>query len=326
MINFKELKDQYSRFSFSEKVSVLERLIPGIRDLQGGDYIALNPRRDDRELGSFRIDIETGKFNDFASDDKGGDIIDLTALAYGCDLPTAARKLSDIIGSPSSITQIVAAANAIASCSEITPLAKKKKIDPGFIWSRSAKSDHEYFKQKHISIGNARVNCYRGRKQLVVPLTDFIPENETDFCIKGLQFIQEDGSKKFPTLVKGLFYIASGYSCQRDTIILVEGYATACSIAESTELYTIAAMSACNMKAVALRIRELLPNSKIIIAADNDEAGIKAAKDTSRTLGCNVQIIRPTYENDFNDMLVKTSPDDLRFFVLQSIEKETVDA
>jgi phage/plasmid primase-like uncharacterized protein len=80
------------------------------------------------------------------------------------------------------------------------------------------------------------------------------------------------------------------------------------------------------MKAVALRIRELLPNSKIIIAADNDDAGIKFAKDTFHALGCNAQIIRPTCENDFNDMLIKTSLANLRFFILESIEKETVNA
>jgi phage/plasmid primase-like uncharacterized protein len=78
------------------------------------------------------------------------------------------------------------------------------------------------------------------------------------------------------------------------------------------------------MNAVAMRIRELLPNSKIIIAADNDDVGIKAANDTFHALGYNAQIICPTYEKDFNDMLIKTSCDDLRFFILQSTEKETV--
>jgi hypothetical protein len=42
-------------------------------------------------------------------------------------------------------------------------------------------------------------------------------------------------------------------------IVIAEGYATARSIYEATGLFVIAAMSACNMKAVALKIHDLFP-------------------------------------------------------------------
>ncbi|MDR2645851.1 MAG: hypothetical protein LBC04_01575 [Holosporaceae bacterium] len=224
MVNFEELKSRYRFLSRDEKIVVLQRLIPGRETIQGSDYVALNPGRNDSKPGSFRIDIETGKFHDFASGNKGGSIIDLTAFAYGCDLPTAAKKLSDIIGN-----------NSVASCSKISSfvakLAKKKKINPNYIWSKSFKSeDHEYLKRKRISIGNAKVNCYQDKKQLVIPLIDSIPENKSNLCIKGLQFIREDGSKSFPMPFKELFYVASDYDCKQNTIVLAEGYATACSI------------------------------------------------------------------------------------------------
>ncbi|MDR2724126.1 MAG: toprim domain-containing protein, partial [Holosporaceae bacterium] len=149
-----------------------------------------------------------------------------------------------------------------------------KKIDPIYIWSRSVKSDdHEYLRRKHIGSCNAKVNVYCGRKQLVIPLIDSIPHNG----LKGLQLIQEDGSKSFPLPFKGLFHVASGGQC--NPIVIAEGYATAVSIYEATGLFTIAARSACNMKTVALKVRELFPYSDIIIAADNDDAGRRAAKE-----------------------------------------------
>jgi putative DNA primase/helicase len=199
--------------------------------------------------------------------------------------------------------------------------AKRKKIDPNYIRSRSIKSeDHGYLRRKCIGSGNARINFYNGRKQLVIPLIDSIPNKD----LKGLQFIREDGSKSFPLPFKGLFHVASCGQCNPDTLVIAEGYATARSIYEATGLFVIAAMSACNMKAVALKIRDLFLCSDIVIAADNDEAGRRAAEETSRALGCNVQIICPTQGKDFNDMLVRVGSDSLKSYILSSIKTEAV--
>ena len=42
--------------------------------LDGHEYVALNPTRTDRHAGSFRINIHTGRWADFATGDKGGDV------------------------------------------------------------------------------------------------------------------------------------------------------------------------------------------------------------------------------------------------------------
>jgi putative DNA primase/helicase len=102
--------------------------------------------------------------------------------------------------------------------------------------------------------------------------------------------------------VAGLFHIASKYDCDQSVVMICEGYATAVSIYFATELYVVAAMSTSNLKKVALKIRELLPHSKVILAADNDEAGLKTAKEALQALGANVEIIHPTECNDFNDV------------------------
>ncbi len=59
--------------------TLLERWLPGGR-FRGGEYIALNPNRDDKRLGSFRISTQTGRWADFATQDRGGDVISLYAF------------------------------------------------------------------------------------------------------------------------------------------------------------------------------------------------------------------------------------------------------
>ncbi|MEZ5783201.1 MAG: hypothetical protein R3D70_16590 [Rhizobiaceae bacterium] len=64
----------------------------------GREWIARNPRRNDRHVGSFKINIDTGKWADFATDDRGGDPISLAAFLAGTGQAEAARNLADMLG------------------------------------------------------------------------------------------------------------------------------------------------------------------------------------------------------------------------------------
>ena len=76
---------------------VLERWLPG-GICQGGEYTALNPTRVDRHLGSFRINIRTGRWADFATGDRGGDVISLAAYLFRLSQVEAARRLAGVVG------------------------------------------------------------------------------------------------------------------------------------------------------------------------------------------------------------------------------------
>ncbi len=293
MIDFQSIKQRYS-----ENPQPILRHLVGKGKIEGGDYVALNPKRNDSRLGSFRIDIQTGRFHDFATGDRGGSILDLASFVYDCDLLTAAQKLQELF--PFLASTSVAA--------DIVP-AKKKKLDSNYIWSLSTVSQHKYLNKKKVTIGNARVNLYEGNAQLVIPLTGSCPTNAENLQIKGLQFIKEDGRKSFPLPFKALFHVASDYGVSKETIVICEGCATARSIAESIDYYVIAAMSACNLKCVVEKIAKQFPNSKIVIAADNDEAGRKAAEDAKRAVKT-IEIVYPTHGcNDFNDLHVAYGAD-----------------
>lgn len=173
-----------------------------------------------------------------------------------------------------------------------------------------------------------------------------MPEKLEDLEIKGLQFISEDGQKRFFGSFKGLFHVASDYKRSKDVIVIAEGYATARSIVQALQVApsgsnefpyskvcreiekidsdktgipsdscthntgagtfpVLAAMSSINMKPVAEKIADQFPNSEIIIAADNDEAGRKAATESQKAISGKVfcTAVYPSPEfNDFNDI------------------------
>lgn len=82
----------------SAALSAADRLVP--RWLPGGrrsghEWAARNPTRDDRNVGSFSVNLMTGRWGDFATGDKGGDLLSLCAyLFHGGDQVAAARELA----------------------------------------------------------------------------------------------------------------------------------------------------------------------------------------------------------------------------------------
>ena len=77
--------------------SLLATWLPDGKQI-GGEWVALNPTRQDRRAGSFKINIKTGIWSDFATGDRGGDPISLYAYLNGLRQIEAARKLRDMLG------------------------------------------------------------------------------------------------------------------------------------------------------------------------------------------------------------------------------------
>lgn len=76
---------------------ILARWLPeGRRD--AAEWVARNPTRNDRKPGSFRINMRTGKWADFATGAKGGDPISLCAYLFGLTQLEAAERLADMLG------------------------------------------------------------------------------------------------------------------------------------------------------------------------------------------------------------------------------------
>lgn len=67
---------------------------------QGLEWVSVNPTRADAKPGSFSVNTVTGAWSDFATGDKGGDLVSLVKYLDGAaDMLTAARALAAFCGS-----------------------------------------------------------------------------------------------------------------------------------------------------------------------------------------------------------------------------------
>lgn len=77
--------------------AILHRFLPG-GVVRGHEYIVRNPTRADRTPGSFKINLHTGRWSDFATNDSGGDVISLVAYVNRIGQLDAARLVLEAIG------------------------------------------------------------------------------------------------------------------------------------------------------------------------------------------------------------------------------------
>lgn len=86
-----------ARSALGSSVAICQRWFPDGR-MEGHEWVARNPKRADHSAGSFKINIRTGKWGDFATGDGGGDLISLCAWLFGLNQADAARQVARMVG------------------------------------------------------------------------------------------------------------------------------------------------------------------------------------------------------------------------------------
>lgn len=76
---------------------LVERWLAGGRR-EGREWVVRNPKRSDRRPGSFRVNLSSGRWADFATGDGGGDPVSLAAFLFDLSQGEAARRLADMLG------------------------------------------------------------------------------------------------------------------------------------------------------------------------------------------------------------------------------------
>jgi len=166
--------------------------------------------------------------------------------------------------------------------------------------------DHPYLETKMICANTAKVLD----GVLLIPLMG------PDGKLKSLQQIYENGQKRFLAggQIKGCFTVING---SPKTIYLCEGYATGETIHAATGCKVYCALTAGNLKEVAIWISEKYPCNELVICADDDHEtevkigenpGIVKAQAAAEATGATV--IVPTFKDeygksDFNDILLE---------------------
>ena len=184
--------------------------------------------------------------------------------------------------------------------------------------AHEAGPENPYLRRKGLTAapGGAREDSSGA---LIIPLYD------STGSMAGVQRISPDGSKRFPWgfAKKGCFAWLDG---AQETVLICEGYATACSLHAATGYAVVAALDAGNLPEVAPVIRQVLPQSRIIICADNDQwtqkqgrpwnPGMEYARRAANAVGGSV--ISPSFRDlagnptDFNDLMVREGLDEVR--------------
>jgi hypothetical protein len=83
--------------ALSNADAVVHRWLPNGRR-EGVEWIALNPTRGDSKPGSFKINLRTGSWADFATGDRGGDLVSLAAYLHRLKQAEAALRCAAMIG------------------------------------------------------------------------------------------------------------------------------------------------------------------------------------------------------------------------------------
>ncbi|RUR13505.1 toprim domain-containing protein [Legionella sp. km772] len=281
----------------------------------GGNYIALNPRRNDQSLGSFCLNLQKGFWVDYATGDRGGDPVSYFAYINALSQSEAGKILSTSTGT--TVTY------------QIPTVFKAPKVN--------TKSQNPYCQQiwrEAQSANGTLVEDYlHGRGfNLTVPKTlrfhpslYHAPSKQFFPCMVGAILKWPDqklmgihrtyldpitAKKASADINKMMLGKASGGAVRlsplSELLIIAEGIESALSVLQVQPNATVwAALSAGGIKNLCLPDETTVKT--IIIAADHDPTGIKAAIQAANLwvlMGRKVKIALPPKACDFNDVLM----------------------
>jgi hypothetical protein len=83
--------------ALSASLTLVPRWLPEGRR-EGSEWVATNPTRVDKRRGSFKINLRTGRWSDFAVGTSGGDLIGLAAYVFGLSQGEAAVNIAKALG------------------------------------------------------------------------------------------------------------------------------------------------------------------------------------------------------------------------------------
>lgn len=236
----------------------------------------------------------------------------------------------------------------IQSCVQQTPKATQThkavaKPNPNTMWGHAKScSEHAYLASKRVKNHGTKCQiadgslCEKvfwttnqdGVSEYLTGNLLLIPLYNINRALCGLQAIDEQGRKSFlkGMAKKGLFYPLSGgikitpeYS---GLLYIAEGFATAATIYELTDVPTIMAIDAGNLKAVALVWHQHCPQAQIIIAGDCDASGTGQRAAFEAAAPINARVVLPKFSeanqaanlpsgklpSDFNDLYLLEGP------------------
>lgn len=291
--------------------SLLKQWLPTGR-AAGAEWTALNPRRHDKRPGSFRVNLRSGRWADFATGDGGGDPVSLYAYLFtGGRQGAAARELD---GGRSAVRPMGAAKVAKAArfgADEARRIARARALyaaaEPiggaaeAYLISRALRPAPAWTRLRTAALRHPDA----GEHSAIVA-----PVRGAGGALDGIQrtFLTAHGRKlpvRDPKLSLGRVRGGAIWLAEPVAeLVLCEGLEDGLSLAQELPGASVWAAPGAGMLA-AMCLPPIV--SSVIIAADNDGAGEQAARRAAEHFaseGRRVRIMRPdpAYK-DWNDQL-----------------------
>jgi hypothetical protein len=291
--------------------------LPGGRYV-GHEYVVKNPTRYDRQEGSFKINTLSGKWRDFATNDGGSDVVSLYKYIFGISSRYKAAKL---------LKQDLRGYDFASSSGTASKPSKPPKVVLGNytlkaqqLWHSSKEANGTFvarYLESRSLILRVPMSLRFHPNLLHVPTQRYYPAmiggvvrwpdpqiiaiHRTYLAVDGKGKAAISSNKMMLGSVEGG---AVRFGTDLDVLAIAEGIETALSIYQSTGITTWATLSASGFKNLILPPPFMTKN--IIIAADHDDAGKKAAYEAADRWtkeGRIVKIALPPKGLDFNDVL-----------------------
>lgn len=278
-LDFKGLNE----YALSNIDSVLHHYLPNGKH-EGHEYKPLNPRRADNKSGSFSINTNTGVWADFADNEaKGQDVISLVAYVTNKPQGEAYKELSDLLNY----------GNRVATKTNKSATHTRRNSEE---WLHVTPVPSEFVKRcfkKHLKHGLPTFTWeYRdANNQLILKVLRFDKQidgkKEKVFAPLALYRNRDTGEIKWrwsmPKINRPLYGLHELAKRPKATVVLTEGEKAA--DAAKALLPSCICMTWPNgSKSISKADFTPLAKRNVIIWPDNDNAGIKCAKELKNSL------------------------------------------
>lgn len=233
---------------------------------------------------------------------KGGYVVKSSANTTPISADEVARRKAERAEQEkaSALSKANDESKAAAKCNEM--LHQLEPASDGDNWVETTYTKNKKFKPYRGFIGDGDA--------IIVP----IYESLNNDSLINLQTIQANGDKRFYPKARATGgFVLLGEIAPDAAVLVSEGYATGCSLHESTGLPVVVAFSVGNLSPVLEALREALPHQLFVLCADNDahqpevgNVGVKKAAQICTAFDC--LIVAPlfadigTQPTDFNDL------------------------
>ncbi len=259
--------------------AVLSQWLPNGK-YQGHEYLPLNPKRADSQPGSFSINTKTGSWSDFATNDRGGDLVGLIAYLESCSQGKAAGKLAALLNIPLDeksntprTTTKTSRGGVVDDWQCVLPVPYEAP-EPPLAHSRHGKPTHRYA----YTTTNGQVNFYHdryekkeGERKQFAPLTLWSKDDRFEWRFKA------------PPEPRYLYGLPGLVAFPNASVWFVEGEKPAHALIKLLPHHPVLTWQG-GSQAVAKSDYYPLKGRECVIFPDNDQAGAKAAINLAKEL------------------------------------------